>query len=51
MQDMPADEIAQKAGADFDAWCAAHEEEFETLDMLERIDLYVVDCAWHSRNS
>ena len=51
MQDMSADEIVKNAGADFDAWCAAHAEEVETLDMLERIDLYAVDAAWHSRET
>lgn len=43
-----ADDIMRQAGEDFDAWRSAHEEEIGNLDMLEQIEIYAADAAWHS---
>lgn len=44
-------EVVRLAGEDFDAWCRAHEEQVGDLDMLEQIEIYSKDSAWHSRET
>jgi len=46
-----ADDIMRAAGKDFDAWREAHEEQVGHLDMLEQIEIYSADAAWHSRET
>lgn len=45
------EEIAARAWEAFDAWCAAHDDEIADMDLLERIEVYSNDCAWHSRET
>ena len=45
-----ADAIAKEAGEDFDAWRIAHDDDVGELDLLEQIEIYANDCAWHSRS-
>ncbi len=46
-----ADDIMREAGEDFDAWRAAHEDEVGEMDLLEQIEIYSADSAWHSRSA
>lgn len=46
-----ADDIVEEAGKDFDAWREAHEDEVGDLDLLEQIEIYSNDCAWHSKQA
>lgn len=51
MSEITADGIYQQASEDFDAWLSVHEEEVGHLGMLEQIEIYSNDSAWHSRES
>lgn len=44
-----SNEIIRQAGEDFDAWRATHEDEVGEMDLLEQIEIYSADSAWHSR--
>ncbi len=43
------EKLWEEAEKDFDAWREAHEEQVGDMDLLEQIELYSKDCAWHSR--
>lgn len=44
-------EKVRMAEDDFDAWISAHFDEVGEMGIREQAEIYVNDCAWHSRET